>query len=51
MNASLRLITKPIVALALALHGVYLPKYKMINPYHIIAGYMTLYLIDASGRK
>ncbi len=43
----------PIVSLryrALAVHGIYLPKYKNINPYHIIAAYLTLYVIDRSGK-
>ena len=36
---------------ALAIHAIYLPKYESINPYHIIGAYLTLYVIDASGRK
>jgi hypothetical protein len=36
---------------ALAIHAIYLPKYESINPYHIIGAYLTLYVIDASGKK
>ena len=44
----------PVITLryhALAIHALYLPKYESINPYHIIAAYLTFYIIDASGKK
>jgi hypothetical protein len=36
---------------ALAIHAIYLPKYESINPFHTIGAYLTLYVIDASGKK